>query len=63
MAVEQPFLAVRLRSENRLKVRSTDKQKAVHNFCVRLFSVGVTGFEPMASSTRTKRATGLRYIP
>lgn len=26
-------------------------------------SVGMTGFEPAASSSRTKRATGLRYIP
>ena len=23
----------------------------------------MTGFEPAASSSRTKRATGLRYIP
>src|SRR5687767_14898663 len=27
------------------------------------FLVGMTGFEPAASSSRTKRATGLRYIP
>ena len=26
-------------------------------------SVGMTGFEPATSSSRTKRATGLRYIP
>ena len=25
--------------------------------------VGVIGFEPTASSSRTKRATGLRYTP
>ncbi len=25
--------------------------------------VGMTGLEPAASSSRTKRATGLRYIP
>ena len=25
--------------------------------------VGMTGFEPAASSSRTTRATGLRYIP
>ena len=25
--------------------------------------IGMTGFEPAASSSRTKRATGLRYIP
>ena len=25
--------------------------------------VGVAGFEPTASSSRTKRATGLRYTP
>ena len=30
---------------------------------VRCFEVGMTGFEPAASSSRTKRATGLRYIP
>jgi len=28
-----------------------------------LFSVGVAGFEPTASSSRTTRATGLRYTP
>gem|GEM_PF-2327262 len=28
-----------------------------------LLFVGMTGFEPAASSSRTKRATGLRYIP
>ncbi len=27
------------------------------------FGVGMTGLEPAASSSRTKRATGLRYIP
>ncbi len=27
------------------------------------FLVGVTGFEPTTSSSRTKRATGLRYTP
>jgi hypothetical protein len=26
-------------------------------------SIGMTGFEPAASSSRTKRATKLRYIP
>ena len=28
-----------------------------------LFLIGITGFEPAASSSRTKRATKLRYIP
>ena len=28
-----------------------------------VFMVGVTGFEPATSSTRTKRATKLRYTP
>ena len=28
-----------------------------------LTMVGITGFEPMTSSSRTKRATKLRYIP
>ena len=28
-----------------------------------LIEVGMRGFEPPASSSRTKRATGLRYIP
>ena len=28
-----------------------------------LSEVGIAGFEPAASSSRTKRATGLRYIP
>jgi hypothetical protein len=28
-----------------------------------LFLVGMTGFEPATSSSRTKRATKLRYIP
>ena len=27
------------------------------------FGVGAEGFEPTTSSTRTKRATGLRYAP
>ena len=27
------------------------------------YLVGMTGFEPATSSSRTKRATGLRYIP
>ncbi len=27
------------------------------------FLVGMTGFEPATSSSRTKRATKLRYIP
>ena len=27
------------------------------------FLVGVTGFEPATSSSRTTRATGLRYTP
>ncbi len=27
------------------------------------FFVGVAGFEPTTSSSRTKRATGLRYTP
>ena len=27
------------------------------------FQVGITGFEPMTSSSLTKRATKLRYIP
>ncbi len=29
----------------------------------RIKKVGMTGFEPATSSSRTKRATGLRYIP
>ena len=29
----------------------------------KLYGVGMTGFEPAASSSRTKHATGLRYIP
>jgi hypothetical protein len=28
-----------------------------------LVSVGMTGFEPATPSSRTKYATGLRYIP
>ncbi len=34
-------------------------------FCYRLFAeiVGMTGLEPAAPSSRTKCATGLRYIP
>ncbi len=35
-----------------------------HFTCVKWFLfVGMTGFEPATSSSRTKRATGLRYIP
>jgi hypothetical protein len=29
----------------------------------RQINVGITGFEPATSSSRTTRATGLRYIP
>src|SRR3954468_7255327 len=32
-------------------------------FLNNIVPVGMTGFEPAASSSRTKRATGLRYIP
>ncbi len=37
--------------------------KKAHNTLIMSISVGMTGFEPAASSSRTKRATGLRYIP
>ena len=37
------------------------KKKAEH-FCSALV-VGLAGFEPAASSSRTKRATKLRYSP
>jgi hypothetical protein len=30
---------------------------------LRLWTVGVAGFEPTASSSRTKRATKLRHTP
>ncbi len=40
----------------RLYLESTAKGGAVD-------LVGMTGFEPATSSSRTKRATGLRYIP
>lgn len=38
-----------------------EKQEAINDLLS--CSVGMTGFEPAASSSRTKRATGLRYIP
>ena len=45
-----------------LQAVNAKKQKARH--CVQGFSfVGVAGFEPTTSSSRTKRATGLRYTP
>ena len=32
-------------------------------FCIVVIMVGMTGFEPAASSSRTKRATKLCHIP
>ena len=37
-------------------------QKTLH-FVQGFSFVGVAGFEPTTSSSRTKRATGLRYTP
>ncbi len=37
-------------------------QKTLH-FVQGFLVVGVAGFEPTTSSSRTKRATGLRYTP
>jgi hypothetical protein len=42
-----------------LRARSTEWIKALTS----LNEVGVAGFEPTASSSRTKRATKLRYTP
>ena len=39
------------------------KTKPDTSYCGRWVIVGMTGFEPAASSSRTTRATGLRYIP
>ena len=39
-------------------------QQSEHRFAVlNFYLVGMTGFEPAASSSRTKRATKLCYIP
>ncbi len=38
-------------------------KKTQLTFCWLCFLVGMTRFELAASSSRTKRATGLRYIP
>ena len=41
-----------------------DKAKTSETaWLLRFKVVGMTGFEPAASSSRTKRATKLRYIP
>ena len=41
-----------------------DKSKTSETvWLLRFKVVGITGFEPAASSSRTKRATKLRYIP
>ncbi len=42
---------------------SPNKKGQNSNKSVLSSQVGMTGFEPAASSSRTKRATGLRYIP
>ncbi len=42
--------------QTKAKTSETDKVSKV-------LLVGITGFEPAASSSRTKRATKLRYIP
>lgn len=40
---------------------SVKNKKLFHQTVKELFVVGVTGFEPTASWSRTKRATKLRY--
>ena len=49
----------------RYLARASDENKKDNLLQDCLFgsSVGMTGFEPAASSSRTKRATWLRYIP
>ena len=46
----------------RFKSFSTNKNKS-HTMYDSCFLVGVTGFEPATSSSRTMRATKLRYTP
>ena len=41
---------------------STINKKAIHDKWMAFLLVEMTGFEPAASSSRTKRATKLRYI-
>ncbi|GAA4457085.1 recombinase family protein [Rurimicrobium arvi] len=45
------------------RVSEEDKNKQGSISATLSSQVGMTGFEPAASSSRTKRATGLRYIP
>lgn len=45
------------------KDSSENKNRTNENNSHLSCQVGMTGFEPAASSSRTKRATGLRYIP
>ena len=45
------------------KAFSENKTGQNGNYSTLSCQVGMTGFEPAASSSRTKRATGLRYIP
>ena len=46
----------------RLLHYKTPKTSAMQRFLI-YFLVGTTGFEPAASCTPCKRATGLRYVP
>jgi hypothetical protein len=39
------------------------KEARLRRKLLRRAKVGATGFEPATSSSRTKRATGLRYAP
>jgi len=48
---------------SRQEKEASDKNENRRSFERRFSSIGVTGFEPAASSSRTKRATKLRYTP
>ena len=55
-----------LKNKKRLPTAQPQNTKACKTLVINIlqaFFVGMTGFEPATSSSRTKHATGLRYIP
>jgi hypothetical protein len=46
-----------------IQTRNESKNRTAQDTDLQLYSVGVAGFEPTASSSRTKRATKLRHTP
>jgi hypothetical protein len=57
-----PTATVKL-TKKTYRVRCSNRHSLLAKPATRLFVVGVAGFEPTASSSRTKRATKLRHTP